>query len=543
MVINKHIKMPIVALFTLLSALVSSSVFATTVVATVSKNKVVQNEVFQLRIVADKKVSSDALDLTSLEQDFYLGRPSFGSSINIINGDRSTRSEWNVTLAAQRLGVATIPAFTIDGASSQPIKVQVSVDNDMPKVSDLVEVQNSLSNDQLYPNESTQLTTRLIIKAAPHRLQNPNIVAPKADGLSIEAIGEPKQYQSAINGMEVTVVDQSYRVTAEQAGDYLLNGVGFQGSVVYADNRSGATKLISADTPAKQFTVTVAPIPQQLKGHWLPATSLQLNQRWLDSNGNPIDTTKPYATRVGESLTREITLDIEGLATERFPQLKIDYPDSVRVYPQKPQFSALSGGQSRMTVKQVIIAQQQGEVALNDIKLNWWDSRNQQEKVSSLAGLELKVKPALAINNEPIETPTLTEPATVTVYQAGIWPYLTTFFALLWLATLLLWLKKTRGVKPEQTKPEYPISQQLLAALKEDDKVKASFLAQTWLNEHTHLDSKLKQKIEQQLNEMNVSQYSSAPQNWQAQTLIDLIKRAEKLNSSNQTNSDKLPQL
>ena len=112
-----------VALFALLITLVSPLALATNVLATVSKNKVVKNEVFQLRIVVDKKVSSDALDFSSLEQDFYLGRPSFGSSVNIINGDRSTRSEWNITLAPQRLGVATIPAFTLDGASSKPIEI------------------------------------------------------------------------------------------------------------------------------------------------------------------------------------------------------------------------------------------------------------------------------------------------------------------------------------------------------------------------------------------------------------------------------------
>ncbi|MEF1292139.1 protein BatD, partial [Vibrio sp. M260118] len=71
-----------VALFSLVLTLISPFALATSVVATVSKNSVVKNEVFQLRIVVDKKVSSNALDFSALEKDFFMGRPSFGSSVN-----------------------------------------------------------------------------------------------------------------------------------------------------------------------------------------------------------------------------------------------------------------------------------------------------------------------------------------------------------------------------------------------------------------------------------------------------------------------------
>ena len=50
--------------------------------ASVSKNKVVKNEVFQLRIVSDQKASADDIDFSVLSNDFFLGQPSFGSSRN-----------------------------------------------------------------------------------------------------------------------------------------------------------------------------------------------------------------------------------------------------------------------------------------------------------------------------------------------------------------------------------------------------------------------------------------------------------------------------
>ena len=182
-----------------------------------------------------------------VEKDFYVSRPSFGSSVNIINGNRTTRSEWNLTLAAQSLGIVSIPSFTVDGTSSKSIEIRVTADQNEPQMSELVEVHNQLGKETLYPNQSTTLKTRLIIKADPRRLQNPKIAAPSVQGLSLEAIGEPNQYQSVLDGVEVTVVDQNYRVTADQPGDYVITGIGFKGSLVYSDKKTGATKLMSIE--------------------------------------------------------------------------------------------------------------------------------------------------------------------------------------------------------------------------------------------------------------------------------------------------------
>lgn len=87
---------------TLLVSLLALPAHSADLVASVSKNKVVKNEVFQLRVVSHDKVSADALDFSQLEPDFFVGQPSFASSTNIINGNYSQRSEWTVALAAQK---------------------------------------------------------------------------------------------------------------------------------------------------------------------------------------------------------------------------------------------------------------------------------------------------------------------------------------------------------------------------------------------------------------------------------------------------------
>lgn len=525
-----------VSLYALLLALVSPFASATNIQVTVSKNKVVKNEVFQLRVVVDKKVSSDAIDFSMLDQDFYVGRPSFGTSINIVNGDRSTRSEWNISLAAQRLGVTSIPAFIIDGASSNPISIEVSADTEQPNVTDLVELISQLSKSTLYPKESATLTTRLIVKADPRRLQNPTIIPPKVvtnnnNGLSLEPIGEPNQYQSILDGVEVTVLDQNYRVTANRAGSYTLSGIGFQGSVVY-NGRGGATKLVSANTDAKTFPLEVHPIPSDYQGQWLPAASLSLSQQWSDSSGQAISSVR-YSTQVGESLTRIITLDVEGVTTEHIPDLHIEYPASVRLYQEKPQFNDLGNGVTRMTLKQVLIPQQQGEITLSDVSLNWWNSTMGQSQVAQLAPLTLDVAAANIVNREPLApVATLTEPAqTVTLYNAGYWPYLTALFALLWIITAGLLVKSRRGQSTLSTPTVVTDSselEQIKKALKEDDKVRVSFLVKRWLSETNGLDAQLCLEIHSELAAMNESQYSNESKKWQSTKLLKLIKKADK---------------
>lgn len=546
MVMKRIIKRPIVGLLVAVLTLMSPLALATNITATVSTNKVVKNQVFQLRVVVDSKVSSDALDLSGLEKDFYVGRPSFGSSMNFINGKRSNSSEWNISLAAQRLGIATIPSFTVDGATSQPITIQVSVDNDQPQVRDLVELHSSLSKTTLYPKESTQLTTRLIVKADPRRLQNPNIIAPRSQGIVLEPMGEPNQYQAVVDGVEVTVVDQNYRVTAQQSGQFTVSGIGFTGSVVFGDNRTGTTKLVSANTPAEEFQIIVQPIPSEYQGQWLPAAALTLSQQWRDSNGQNIDPSQPFTTSVGESLTREIYLDIEGLSSEQFPDLKVNYPDSVRVYQEKPQFSDLGDGKTRMTLKQVLIAQQQGQIELSQIELNWWDSSNHHQAKASLEGLQLFVNPADQVNNEPISAPTVSSPQskTITIYQAGIWPYLTALFALLWLATLVLWNRARHADIPDNTESvASPTEDKLKAALAVDDRLQANFLLNCWLEEHPQINAEIRQQIEQQRSMMNQSSYSQSEQSWQATELLSLLKKARKSKTSRSNKTSQLASL
>lgn len=523
----------VIGLSTLLMCIVSLSAQAANFYASVSKNKVAKNEVFQLTVVSDQKASGDDIDFSVLDKDFFMSRPSFSSSVNIINGSRSNRSEWTVSLAANRLGVVTIPSFELNGARTQPIALQVTQDEQAPNSDDLVEVRSQLSRSTLYPSESALFKARLIIKADPRRLQDPKIAPPSVDGMELKAASEPNQYQTVMDGIQVTVVDQDFRITASEAGDFTLTEPSFKGALIYGSSYSGSTRILPLQTTPKTYTLHVDPKPADYQGAWLPTSKLILSEQWLDSQGKPISGSH-FATKVGDSITREVMVQVTGLTQEQLPNISLSYPDSVRVYDEKPQFATLDSGDVAMTLKQVLIPRQSGEIALPKVTMQWWDTVTKAQKNTTADGLTLSVAagdPSTVTASTPLPT-TPAQVQTITVNDAGFWPYLTALFALLWLATLgLAWPWKSSPGKAAPQSSAQPVAdtpyEQLQQALNRDDGIAISRALNVWMQHVTLTDAETAQ-LTLALHELNQSLYGALPGNYNSNDLKRLTKAIHK---------------
>ncbi|ENM5798823.1 BatD family protein [Vibrio mimicus] len=499
----------------LLSSLLALPTQAANLVASVSKNKVVKNEVIQLRVVSSDKAASDALDFSQLEPDFFVGQPSFASSTNIINGNYSQRSEWTVAIAAQRTGIITIPSFQLGNAQTAPIAIQVTEDERQPAQEELVEVRSKIERTQLYPGESALFHAQLIIKEDVRRLRDPNITPPKVDGMRIESASEPKQYPSVLNGVEVTIVEQTFRITAEQAGDFTLSEPVLKGALLYGNQYRGNTRLIPLLTQPKTYAIKVLEKPADYQGFWLPTPKLSLTQSWQDEQETP-ESQSQYTTQVGHAITRELRLQVSGLTQQQLPNFNIHYPGSISVYAEKPQFTTLDNGDTVMTLKQVLIPRQAGEVTLPEVSLRWWNTQTQLEQMSQVSGLTLQVQPSQETPLLPTPTAQPTTPDVKTVTDAGYWPYLTLLFALLWLASsiiaLIQWRTRTQQPKvdPTQWAPSSTY-QALMLAIERQDLLVLSQAVRAWQNEVT-LDKNEQQVLAGLLLKLQQACYSETPQ-------------------------------
>ncbi len=53
------------------------------------------------------------------------------------------------------------------------------------------------------------------------------------------------------------------------------------------------------------------------------------------------------------------------------------------MYDEKPQFATLDNGDVAMTLKQVLIPRQSGEIALPKVTMQWWDTITKAQKTTT----------------------------------------------------------------------------------------------------------------------------------------------------------------
>jgi hypothetical protein len=134
-----------------------------------------------------------------------------------------------------------------------------------------------------------------------------------------------------------------------------------------------------------------------------------------------------------------------------------------------------------------------GSYTLPAVRLHWWDTNSDRERVAELPQRQVEVLPALAGQGMPGQTATSSEPTVpgtpvpaadrVTAQQTpagtagltasndsrifshvGVWPWVSLLFASLWLATLLLWWRGRGAVAERQPGKELQETRQTHAA-------------------------------------------------------------------------------
>lgn len=531
------------ALFGLSLMLVSGVSLAASAVATVSQNVVPTGEAFQLTISVDDSVGNDALDLAPLDKDFIYGRPSISNSTSIINGSMTRSTVWRIAVAAKAPGTFTLPSLDIEGMKTDPITIRALESGEKSQAQDenAIKVTASLDRRDGYIGETFNYRVRLMIGT---QLDSPTLQAPSGDGLDVKQVGEDVQAEAVLNGRRYVVISRLYQITPTKAGELTLNGVVFSGSEIKGRSGWGPSLGVPVSRSTEDIRLDIKDKPAGYQGLWLPTPALELTQSW-----QPDALSEPYEVEVGESINREITLKIKNIEQSAMPDLAIDYPPSVRVYADKPEYSR-DGDYTVMKVKQVIIPRDTGAVMLPALSINWFNTETGEQQTSELAGLDLSVKPGSAAPM-PVTAPTSSVPvpaaveagksATMLVADAGFWPWATGVFALLWLGTLVLYVRKRPAPATAPTGSGASMTaasplQMLVQAVNANDSVKVAAALRAW--DRTALPATLNKEIEQEVSAMMASRYSPSAAPWQNTRLLKLLAQAEKVKKATRAKHD-----
>ncbi|MFK8012013.1 MAG: BatD family protein [Marinicellaceae bacterium] len=465
------------------------------VTAQVDRTQIVIGETFNLVISTDEN-TNDQPDLSVLEKDFRVLGSSQSSSTNIVNNSYSVEKKWQISLMSLGVGEAVIPAIKLGNESTQPIKITTAQNDPNAKASGDIFIEVETDKTSAYVKEQIILTVKLFYSIS---LSEGSLSEPVASGILVSQLDKGANYRTNRDGKTYEVIERHYALFAEKSGTLVMNPILFNGR----DNTSRRSySMFSTGKPVRavsqSLSFDIKPIPQSSIGKdWLPANDIQISQDWSDG---------PY--KVGEPITRTITLYVEGLSETQIPDIDLGYIDDIRVYPEQPQTQTENTAQSIKSYKQVklaLIPTYAGAIRIPEYSLEWYNTKTDQIEYAKLPPVTLQVEagefavqqpdvPNLMDDNKPQDSTIITNDTTpegsnvvtkIVEKESALWKILTAVFAVLWLLTTIFFIRKPAKHNQQQSKPKKIIisKNQILNAIEKQDIKQLDQTLLSWWNQ------------------------------------------------------------
>lgn len=521
--------------------------------ASVDKNPLLLDESIVLSITAKGDAPRDAFDPSILSKDFVVGRTSVSSQTQMINFDTTRTTIWNTILIPRKEGRFTIPKFTVEGQSSQPINLTVlpvsASKNNAPRD---VFVTTEVDMQQAYLQQQIKYTIKLHLA---RDLQRGSLSAPTLEGGEIRQIGKDAEYADIVDGNRYRIIERTFAVIPQKSGTFILHGPIFEGEVIEDRQQSfgffNRSKTISRVGPDQE--IDILPIPKDYTGAWLPSDYVELNEEWQPGKGK---------YRVGEPLTRTLTLTAVGVTQEQLPEIGSQYPANVKVYPDQADTTTVEKDNTLIAQRKetiAIIPAQAGPLLIPEISIPWFNILTKQVEYARLPARTIHISPAISPSPDtpPIVSPPVStdfsRPVTAVQTDSGATGAVTTFWSTsswillaIWLLTLIAWAWQNRG-KPAKTIAKMPTAGQtqkqawktLEQALTSGLQSKITPALTRWLQLHLHMPQANLPELQSQINRPELNDeinrmfahcFGQPQDQWNAKSLHQQLQkiRAEK---------------
>jgi hypothetical protein len=532
--VGRGLSLSVVLLSVLLGALLSAPVFAVSQLdARLDKNPVMLGESVLLEVTADSRLPASSINFRVLDNNFTVMVPSVSQSTRVVNGDVSHNTTWTVTLLPKASGTFSIPAFTIDNVSSNPISIEVlPVQQGSGTLRDVF-LQSKLSSNELMVQQMVYYDVTIYFSGD---IQRGSLSEPQLDDALIQQVGQDQEGTELIDGERYRSITRRYAVTPQRSGDYTIAPPTFTGDVIDRESarQSYFARSRTIVREAEPLPITVQSQPAGYSGDWLVAALVTLNEEWQPEQAQLVQ---------GEPVTRIITLSAVDVAANQLPELNVTLPDGFRVYQEQPQVKgAERSGRlvAQKVITSAIIANTPGDFTLPEVKLSWWNSQTNQLDQTVLPGRTVQVLPNPDKPGTPAitKTPENTVPGTTTLPPpVSPWGWNYTSSALLcgWLLSLALLIWRLLGQRKTQNQTNGQHrnlsaynSKALRMACRNNDKTAAREQLLLWARHYNILDqgslTVLSQQIaagafREQLIRLNAALYSDSAANWDGEAL------------------------
>ncbi|RMV76661.1 hypothetical protein ALP05_02422 [Pseudomonas caricapapayae] len=429
----------------LLLSLISLSLQAAQLTASVDRTRLNAGETVELTLETDDVTQFGKPDMSALESSFEVRDTRQLNSLKTLDGSSQATTRWIVTLLPRETGSVLIPSLQLGELKSQPLTLQVLQSEPQDPGNHLASIfiEASLDQDSVYVQAQTVLTLRVYHSVS---LFDDSSLSPlQVPDARVEKLGDSRTYEKLINGVRHGVIETRYAIYPQQSGVLKIPAQVFSATLVQtsAEGSQGQEANPFGPQPGRSVRVKSAEVPLTVKPKpadypadvpWLPARSISLEENWSP---------EPGTTQVGDSLTRTLILKAEGLAGAQLPPLPATEVPGLRRYPDQPQLSNLPSERGLIGTREereALVPGRAGAIDLPAVEVTWWNTREDHLEHTSLAARTLKISnnPGLAVDT-PVSNDT-----GVTVIGPPVWPWqlstlllaCTTFygFALWWRA-------------------------------------------------------------------------------------------------------------
>ena len=458
------------------------------------RDRVMVGETVTLTFVTDNSRQSLDADFSVLEKDFDILDRRSESQLSIVNGQQTALVRLLLTVEPKHDGDIQIPAFKFGSEQTRPVLLRVDpapelAPGELPPV--FIEVELTPGEGPYYVHAQFGLVVRVFYQ---QNLTEAAISQPEPEPASVRLLQETP-YQAERAGERYRVLERHYAVFPERSGELVIPAMELSGRLVERRSSSiwqPAVRGRRVRAESETLRLQIEPRPAAFTGdQWQPARELKIGQQISSAD----------ALRVGEPVTRTVLIDAVGLEENMIVEPAWPEIESARIYPDQPQGITRDDGRWVLGHKEfryAVVPEQEGELVLPELKVDWWDTKNNVQRTAVLPPHTLYVQPSALV--PPPEAPAVTAAQPVVAptglsmqTENGYWKWLALLFAALWLATLaaqlILFRRFGRGANGDpRARPldegEAALLQAIKRACGDGDRVAARRAFQRWLDRH-----------------------------------------------------------
>ena len=480
--VNKFLTSIILPLLASLFLILSNSVLAATLTANVDRKQITENDSFRLFLRFDEQVGFGQPDLTALKKDFRVINQQRSNQFRSMNGKTVSFTEWTLVLSPLRTGNLIIPELEFNGEKSQSIKVSV---NELPQ-----SVKEQIAKEFFFDIEVDQkstyvqaqvLYTEKLYYSVNH--EDATLSDLKVTDAHAIQLGEVRQYNTSVNGQRMGVYERRFAIFAEESGEMVIPGQKFTANVVNSYNRWSRGRPVSvvAKPIRIQVKATPATYPQS---PWLPSPQISISDRW----------SKPYSEwQVGEPVTRNITINAQGLSGSQLPSIALPIVEGLKYYPDQSEHQDHTdslGIQGVYQQSMAIVPTQSGRITVPEMRIPWWNIETNRLEYAILPAQTVDVAAAANTSSTKSSQEIAQQASDQTLLtpnqqgSSGYWIFATLALLISNIFTaFFLWKKSDQTRVKEDKIPEIKgkaILKQLKSACQKNDALKIRHYLKQW---------------------------------------------------------------